>query len=60
MMTALAGERRVAKRWFCLDERARRRLSNSKSAVRPWRLPASEEDRAWRRVAGASRQEQKR
>ncbi len=33
MMRALVGERRVAKRWLCLDERARRRLPKSKQVV---------------------------
>jgi hypothetical protein len=60
MSTARAGERRVAKRRLCLDERGSRRLLHSKYAVHCWRLRASEEDTVSRRVAGASRQEQKK
>ncbi len=60
MMRALVGERRVAKRWLCLDERASRRLPKSKQVVKHGRLQASEEDTALRRAAGAGRREQKR
>jgi hypothetical protein len=38
MMRALVGERRVAKRWLCLDERASRRLPKSKQVVKHGRL----------------------
>jgi hypothetical protein len=50
MSKAIAGERRVAKRRLCLDERASRHA---------FRLRESEEDIASRRVAGASQQDGK-
>jgi hypothetical protein len=60
MIKALAGERRVAKRRLCRDERGSRRLPRLNPALQRWRLRASEEDTVWWRVAGASRQEQKK
>ncbi len=50
MSNAIAGERRVAKRRLCLDERASRHA---------FRLRVSEEDTVFGRVAAASQQDGK-
>jgi hypothetical protein len=60
MSNPKVGERRVAKRWLCLDERGSRRPLQSIVAVHRWRLRESEEGTTLKRVAGASRQDQKK
>jgi hypothetical protein len=59
MTKSRAGERRVAKRRLCLDERGSRRPLQEEHAVVRWRLRASEEDTVSRRVMSASQQEAK-